>query len=69
MTETDFFRLIDNPGSTGLGTAYNEFTTIVVSLCKERESVCRTVFALSYAETELNITMPCRRRTPAAACM
>ena len=53
MTETDFFRLIDNPGSTGLGTAYNEFTTTVVSLCKERESVCRTVFALSYAETEL----------------
>lgn len=53
MTETDFFRLIDNPGSTGLETAYNEFTTTVVSLCKERESVCRTVFALSYAETEL----------------
>lgn len=53
LTETDFFRLIDNPGSTGLGTAYNEFTTTVVSLCKERESVCRTVFALSYAETEL----------------
>ena len=53
MTETDFFRLIDNPGSTGLGTAYNEFTTTVVSLCKERESICRTVFALSYAETEL----------------
>ncbi len=53
LTETDFFRLIGNPGSTGLGTAYNEFTTTVVSLCKERESVCRTVFALSYAETEL----------------
>lgn len=53
MTETDFFRLIGNPGSTGLGTAYNEFTTTVVSLCKERESICRTVFALSYAETEL----------------
>ena len=53
LTETDFFRLIDTPGSTGLGTAYNEFTTTVVSLCKERESICRTVFALSYAETEL----------------
>ena len=53
LTETDFFRLIDNPGSTGLGTAYNEFTTAVVSLCKETETVCRTVFALSYAETEL----------------
>lgn len=53
MTETDFFRLIDNPGSTRLGTAYNEFTTTVVSLCKETESTCRTVFALSYAETEL----------------
>lgn len=53
MTETDFFRLIDNPGSTRLGTAYNEFTTTVVSMCKETESTCRTVFALSYAETEL----------------
>jgi hypothetical protein len=53
LTETDFFRLIGNPGSTGLGTAYNEFTTTVVSLCKETETVCRTVFALSYAETEL----------------
>lgn len=53
LTETDFFRLIDNPGSTGLETAYNEFTTTVVSLCKEKESICRTVFALSYAETEL----------------
>ena len=53
MTETDFFRLIDNPGSTGLGTAYNELTTKVVTLCKERERIGRNVFALSYAETEL----------------
>ena len=34
LTETEFFRLIDNPDSrTELGAAYNEFTTAVVSLC------------------------------------
>ena len=54
MTETEFFRLIDNPGSrTGLSAAYNEFTMAVVSLCTGAASPCHPLPALSYAETEL----------------
>lgn len=53
LTETDFFRLIDNPGSTGLGTAYNEFTMSVVSLCTGEVSSRHPLPALGYAETEL----------------
>ena len=54
MTETEFFRLIDNPGSrTGLNAAYNEFTMAVVSLCTGATSPCHPLPALSYAETEL----------------
>lgn len=54
LTETEFFRLIDNPGSrTGLNAAYNEFTMAVVSLCMEAASPCHPLPALSYAETEL----------------
>ena len=54
MTETEFFRLIDNPGSrSGLNAAYNEFTMAVVSLCTGAASPCHPLPALSYAETEL----------------
>ena len=54
LTETEFFRLIDNPGSrTGLSAAYNEFTMAVVSLCTGAASPCHPLPALSYAETEL----------------
>lgn len=54
LTETEFFRLIDNPDSrTELGAAYNEFTTAVVSLCTGVASPCHPLPALSYAETEL----------------
>ena len=54
LTETEFFRLIDNPGSrTGLNAAYNEFTMAVVSLCTGAASPCHPLPALSYAETEL----------------
>ena len=54
LTETEFFRLIDNPNSrTELGAAYNEFTTAVVSLCTGAASLCHPLPALSYAETEL----------------
>lgn len=54
LTETEFFRLIDNPDSrTELGAAYNEFTTAVVSLCTGTASLCHPLPALSYAETEL----------------
>ena len=54
MTETEFFRLIDNPGNrTGLSAAYNEFTMAVVSLCTGAATPCHPLPALSYAETEL----------------
>ena len=54
LTETEFFRLIDNPGSRpGLSAAYNEFTMAVVSLCTGTASPCHPLPALSYAETEL----------------
>lgn len=54
LTETEFFRLIDKSDNHAkLGTAYHDFTTAVVSLCTDTESACRLVFALSYAETEL----------------
>lgn len=54
LTETEFFRLIDNPDSrTELGAAYNEFTTAVVSLCTGATSPCHPLPALSYVETEL----------------
>lgn len=54
LTETEFFRLIDNPGSrSGLNAAYNEFTMAVVSLCTGEASPCHPLPALSYAETEL----------------
>ena len=54
MTETEFFRLIDNPGSrTGLDAAYNEFVAAVISLCTGAEHPCHPLPALSYAETEL----------------
>ena len=54
MTETEFFRLIDNPGSrTGLSAAYNEFTMAVVSLCTGAASSYHPLPALSYVETEL----------------
>lgn len=54
LTETEFFRLIDNPESrNGLSAAYNEFVATVISLCTEAASPCHPLPALSYAETEL----------------
>ena len=54
LTETDFFRLIDNPESrNGLSAAYNEFVATVISLCTGAASPCHPLPALSYAETEL----------------
>ena len=54
LTETEFFRLIDNPESrNGLSAAYNEFVATVISLCTGAASSCHPLPALSYAETEL----------------
>ena len=50
LTETEFFRLIDNPDSrSGLNAAYNEFTMAVVSLCTGAASPCHPLPALSKA--------------------
>ena len=54
MTETEFFRLIDNPDSrNGLSAAYDEFVATVISLCTGAATPCHPLPALSYAETEL----------------
>ena len=54
LTETEFFRLIDNPESrNGLSAAYDEFVATVISLCTGAASPCHPLPALSYAETEL----------------
>ena len=54
LTETEFFRLIDDPESrNGLCAAYNEFVATVISLCTGAASPCHPLPALSYAETEL----------------
>lgn len=54
MTKTEFFRLIDKSDNhTELNSAYNEFTTMVVSLCMGMASSCHPIPALNYAETEL----------------
>ena len=54
LTKTEFFRLIDKSDNhTELNSAYNEFTTMVVSLCMGTASSCHPIPALNYAETEL----------------
>ena len=54
LTETEFFRLIDNPGNhAGLGTAYNDFIAKVISLCAGAANHCHALPVLSYTETEL----------------
>lgn len=54
MTETEFFRLIDNPENhAGLSSAYNDFIAKVISLCTEAASLCHALPVLSYTETEL----------------
>ena len=54
MTETEFFRLIDNNGShKEVSTAYIEFIATVVALCTGAADPCHPLPALSYAETEL----------------
>ena len=54
LTETEFFRLIDNNGShKEVSTAYIEFIATVVALCTGAADPCHPLPALSYAETEL----------------
>ena len=54
LTETEFFRLIDNNGShKEVSTAYIEFIATVVALCTGAADPCHPLPALSSAETEL----------------
>lgn len=56
LIETDFFNLLNaghkNKGGNALENSYREFIKVVVDLCST--NVKQAVFALSYAETELD---------------
>lgn len=62
LLETDFFNLLNaghkNKGGNALENSYREFIKVVVDLCST--NVKQAVFALSYAETELDfhLSMP-----------
>lgn len=62
LIETDFFNLLNagykNKGGNALENSYREFIKVVVDLCST--NVKQAVFALSYAETELDfhLSMP-----------
>lgn len=57
LIETDFFNLLNaghkNKGGNTLENSYREFIKVVVDLCST--NVKQAVFALSYAETELDV--------------
>lgn len=62
LLETDFFNLLNaghkNKGGNVLENSYREFIKVVVDLCSTNGK--QAVFALSYAETELDfhLSMP-----------
>lgn len=62
LIETDFFNLLNagykNKCGNALENSYREFIKVVVDLCST--NVKQAVFALSYAETELDfhLSMP-----------
>ena len=53
LTETDFFRQINNNECNGLQTAYNGFIAQVIELCSHVAESPHSLIALLYAETEL----------------
>lgn len=54
LTETELFRLIPSPKpDTDWAAAYNEFVKSVIDLCHGYEELHYPLFALTYAETEL----------------
>lgn len=61
LLETDFFNLLNaghkNKGGNALENSYREFIKVVVDLCST--NVKQAVFALSYAETELDFHCQC----------
>lgn len=54
LTETEFFRLInDNGTSCDLNTAYGDFVKAVIGLCLENKDTGIAVIILAYTENEL----------------
>lgn len=53
LTETDFFRQINQKGCIGLETSYNEFIKQIINLCHEHKGQLHSFIAMTYAENEL----------------
>mgnify|MGYP006979130836 CR=1 FL=1 len=54
LTENEFFRLIHNrQDCSGVDAAYNEFVKCVVELCSGCHDLHHSLFAMTYAEIEL----------------
>lgn len=63
LTETEFFRLINNPESrSGLRAAYEEFIAKVVSLC-HRPSHATLCMHCVMRKRNCNTTKPCSRES------
>ena len=53
LTETEFFRRINEAGDCNMETAYTAFATQVIELCSGNVDTNRTIIALAYIEIEL----------------
>ena len=53
LTETEFFRRINEAGDCNMETAYTAFATQVIELCNGGMDMNLTVIALAYIEIEL----------------
>lgn len=54
LTETEFFRLINNrQAGSALGATYHEFVKRIVELCSGYHDLHHPLFAMTYAEIEL----------------
>ena len=53
LTETEFFRRINEAGDCNMETAYTAFATQVIELCNGNVDTTRTIIALAYIEIEL----------------
>ena len=53
LTETEFFRRINEAGDCNMETAYTAFATQVIELCNGNVDTNRTIIALAYIEIEL----------------
>ena len=53
LTQTAFFKMLDNDGEENIGEAYLELTLLVARLCRPDVQGMVAFTALTYAETEL----------------